>query len=175
MSNSADLDKKENFKNMRKMRWMIILIFVSILAMTLGLVGCGGSTSSSQETEKLKKEIEDLKKKTEDEKLAKQKEDLTKQQEDLKKEQKKLADDKKNSAQPVKAGPVFVQGELVNISIKSSFLKLRAAPNETSEVLAEGLNGDEVEIVFYDKTWCKVLFKGKEGFMATRFLVKHRD
>ena len=173
MINSVDTDKQENLKNMRKMSWMIILIFALMLAMTLGLAGCGGS-SSSQETEKLKKEIEDLKKQTEDEKLAKQKEDLTKQQEDLKKEQKKLADDKKNSAQPVKAGPVFVQGELVNISIKSSFLKLHAAANETSEVLAEAFNGDEVEIVFYDKTWCKVLFKGKEGFMATRLLVKHR-
>ncbi len=160
---------------MKKMSLMITVIFVLMLAMIAGLTGCGGNTSSSQETDKLKKEIEDLKKKTEDEKLAKQKEDLTKQQEDLKKEQQKLATDKKNRAQPVKAGPVFVQGELVNISIKSSFLKLRAAANETSEVLAEGFNGDEVEIVAYDKTWCKVLFKGKEGFMATKFLAKHRD
>ena len=112
---------------------------------------------------------------TEDEKLAKQKEDLAKQQDDLKKEQQKLANDKKNSAQPVKNGPVFVQGELVNINIKSSFLKLRSAASETSEVLAEGFNGDEVEIVSYDKTWCKVIFKGKEGFMATKFLVKHMD
>ena len=159
---------------MRKIPWMLTVIFVLILAMTLGLTGCSGS-SSSQETEKLKKELDDLKKQAEDEKLAKQKEDLTKQQADLKKEQQKLANDKKNSAQPVKAGPTFVQGEIVNISIKSSFLKLRTAANETSEVLAEGLDGDEVEIVTYDKTWCKVLFKGKEGYMATRFLVKHRD
>lgn len=159
---------------MRKNFLLITLTFVVSLCFAVGMTGCSGS-SASQETEKLKKELDDMKKQAEDEKLAKQKDDLAKQQDDLKKEQKKLADDKKNSAQPVKAGPVFVQGELVNISIKSSFLKLRSAPNETSEVLAEGLNGDEVEIVSYDRTWCKVLFKGKEGYMATRFLVKHRD
>ncbi len=79
---------------MRRMRWMIILIFVLILAMTLGLAGCGGS-SSSQETEKLKKDIEDLKKQTEDEKLAKLKEDLTNQQATLSKEKEKLENQKK--------------------------------------------------------------------------------
>ncbi len=151
-----------------------MLIFVISLGMTAGLAGCIGS-SSSQETEKLKKELEDMKKKAEDEKLAKQKEDLAKQQEDLKKEQQKLATEKKNSVQPVKNAQSFVAGEVAVINIKGSFLKLRASASETSEVLAEGLNFEEVEIVAYDKTWCKVIFKGIEGFMATKFLTKFRD
>lgn len=159
---------------MRKDVLMILLFLVVALGMTSGMTGCSGS-SSSQETEKLKKELDDLKKKAEDEKLAKQKEDLTKQQEDLKKEQQKLANDKKNSAQPVKNGPTFVSGEVVVINIKGSFLKLRAAANETSAVLAEGLNGEEVEVVDYDRTWCRVIFKGQEGFMATKFLAKFQD
>lgn len=82
---------------MRKMLWVITVSLVLMLIMAAGLTGCSGS-SSSQDTEKLKKEIDDLKKKSEDEKLAKQKEDLTNQQASLSKEKEKLENQKKTAS-----------------------------------------------------------------------------
>ncbi len=159
---------------------VIVLIFVVCLGAAFASTGCN-QNSSSQETEKLKKELEDLKKKSEDEKLDKQKEELAKKEEDLKKEKEKLEGDKKkaeatkNTVQPVKNGVVFAPGQIVIVKISNGYLRMRSRPSETSDVIASAGNDDEVEMVEYDRTWCKVRFLGKEGFMATRFLTQYED
>lgn len=151
------------------------LAIMAVLLISIGIMGCGGS-ATSQETENLKKELEALKKSEGDEKLAKEKQELANQQDALSKEKQKLesekkkAEAKKKEVQPVKNGVVFAPGETVYIRISKGLLNLRSRPDETSSILASGGNSEEVEIIEYDKTWCKVRFKGKEGYMATTFL-----
>jgi cell division protein FtsB len=160
---------------MSKKNWLIVLFLVVSLGATIGLTGCGQS-GTSQETEDLKKELEDLKKQKEDEKLVEEKQDLAKQQEDLETEKQKLESEKKKAqakkkgVQPVKNGEVYEPGQTVYIRISKGSLNLRSRPDNSSSVLATGGNSDEVEMIEYDKTWCKVRFNGKVGFMATTFL-----
>ena len=145
---------------------IVALFLIILVGMTFGIVGCG-QKAPVQKTDITREGTDPTKEKEE---LVNKRDALSKESQRLESEQKK-AEIKKNE----KATIDSVEYERMFISSPDGTLNLRSGQSGASDILAVGKNGEWVEVIKEGKTWSKVRFNGKTGYMGTKFLMNTRN
>lgn len=66
-------------------------------------------------------------------------------------------------------------GIAAKVMTRKGPLKLRASASEKSRVLDEIPNGTCILVEQEDESWCRVLYKDREGYCKTEFLILYRE
>lgn len=155
---------------MNKTPWTFGLLFAISIITIVGTTGCG-QRASSQETENLKKEVEALKRDKDAEKANKEKSALADQQDALLKETQKIEEEKKRLAANKQNAAETANAVSMYINSPDGVLYLRSKPSETGDILATGKNDEWADVLQQGKTWSKVRFQGKIGYMGAKYLI----